>query len=156
MKHINKYITEKLRITKKSKRTPNYDNYKLFPKDIPSLRAMIHDECKKNGNKCSLNHIDVSGLSDMTELFKHSKFNDDISQWDVSNVTNMRGMFEYSSFNQDISEWDVSKANDMSHMFQDSKFNQNISNWKINQNCRIRHMFTDCNINKNYIPKALQ
>ena len=73
MKTINKYITEKLKITKKSKRAPNYDNYTLFPKDIPALKAMIHDECKKNGNKCSLNHIDVSGLSDMTNLFRITK-----------------------------------------------------------------------------------
>lgn len=54
---------------------------------------MIKDEINKNGTSCSLNHIDTSKISNMANLFDHSKFTGDISEWDVSNVKSMFRMF---------------------------------------------------------------
>ena len=92
--------------------------YTLFPKDKKELKQMIKDEIRKQGNEADLNHIDVSGITDFSELFKESRFNGDISRWDVSNVTDMHDMFyNAKSFNQDISEWDVSNVTNMKWMF---------------------------------------
>ena len=54
---------------------------------------------------------DVSSVTNISDIFKHSKFHGDISGWDVSNVTNMIWMFSESQFIGDISECDASKAN---------------------------------------------
>ena len=123
MKSFKQHIFEKLRVSKPT--------YTLFPKTKDELKQMIETEIRKNGNKCSLNHIDVSRITDMADLFFGSKFNGDISDWDVSNVTNMDSMFYNSKFNGDISEWDVSSVKDMTGMFKESKFNGDISNWDV-------------------------
>ena len=149
MKHINTYILEKLVISKpkKSKVTDKL----LFPKDKDELKEMIKAEIDKNGNSCSLNHIDVSAITDMSSLFradehnifeyKLHKYNGDISEWDVSNVEDMHYKFAYSIFNNDISNWDVSNVNDMSNMFIDSEFNQDISEWDVSNVEDMAYMF---------------
>ena len=79
MKTINKYITEKLKIAK-PKIKQSVIEHTLFPKSKGELKEMIKKEIEKNGNNCSLNHIDTSKIENMAELFVHSKFNGDISQ----------------------------------------------------------------------------
>ena len=124
MKSFKQHIYEKLKVSVRN--TPEYT---LFPETKDELNQMIKDEISKNGNKCSLNHIDVSKITDMSRLFNSVKFNGDISDWDVSNVTNMRRMFSWSEFNGDISNWDVSKVKDMDEMFYGSPLEKNPPYW---------------------------
>ena len=180
MKNINQYVTEKLKINKNILKVGT--KHTLFPESKNELIKMIKEEINRNGNKCSLNHIDVSKITDTSYLFSLSafnKFNGDISEWNVSNVEDMRCMFHETDFNGDISGWDVSNVEDMSRMFlkskfnqplnnwnvsnvenmegmfQESSFNQNISMWKINPECVTHSMFGNCNIKENFKPKYL-
>ena len=109
MKSFKQHILEKLKVSKHT--------LTLFPKTKVELKQMIKDEISKNGYECSLNHIDVSKITDMSELFMDSNFNGDISMWDVSKVENMEGLFWWSAFSGDITNWDVSSVTDMKYMF---------------------------------------
>ncbi len=71
-------------------------------------------------------------VTDMSQMFQESDFNQDISTWDVSRVTNMSSMFrENTAFNQHIGGWDVSNVTSMNSMFMRSPFNQDIGNWDV-------------------------
>lgn len=127
----------------KSSDSPDY----LVPKTLQELQDLIKERVTEQGPNCDLNDIDTSNITDMSWLFRWSKFNGDISKWDVSHVTDMRGMFCNSKFTGDISNWDVSHVTDMSHMFEDSQFNGDISNWDISNVIRMRDMFRDSQFN---------
>jgi surface protein len=60
----------------------------------------------------------------MKEMFYHSKFNGDISNWDVSNVINTEHMFQESEFNQNISKWNLKKIQKSNCMFLLSKIEE--------------------------------
>lgn len=83
----------------------------------------------------------VSKVTDMKGMFRHSRFNGDISKWDVSNVTNMSGMFYASQFNGDISKWNVSKVTSMAGMFEQSLFDRDISKWNVSNVTKMNDMF---------------
>ena len=70
------HILEKL-ILSKNKKT----QYTLFPKTKAELKEMIKAEIEQFGNECSLNHIDVSKIDNMDQLFFNSDFDGDISEW---------------------------------------------------------------------------
>ena len=72
------------------------------------LSTLIQEHIKVHGSECDLNHIDVSGITDMSNVFEKSRFNGDISRWNVSGVVDMSRMFLDAHFNGDISQWDVS------------------------------------------------
>ena len=112
MKSFKQHILEKLKVSVR-----NTTKHTLFPKTKDELKRMIEDEISKNGNECSLNHIDVSQITDMSRMFAHSEFNGDISNWDVSNVKDMELMFSKSDFTGDISDWDVSNVKNMNSIF---------------------------------------
>ena len=116
MKSLTRYIQEKLVIKKRN----NLFDHKYFPKTKEELKDLIKQRIEQEGNEANLNDIDVSKITDMSNLFQNSDFNGDISNWDVSNVTNMISMFyRCKSFNQDISRWDVSKVKYFSYVFAD-------------------------------------
>ena len=90
-----------------------------------------------------LSRLDTSNINDMSDIFKHSQFNGDISNWNVGNVTNMRTMFFSAyKFNQALDNWDVSKVTNMNSMFCGTKkFNQNINSWNIENLVNVSWMF---------------
>jgi surface protein len=113
------------------------------------LMKEIYDEIKNNGQECSLNHLDVSNITNMSKtFFFYSDFKGDISEWDVSNVTNMDEMFYHSKFNGDISKWNVSKVETMNYMFNSSEFNGEISEWDISKVEKMDFIFSGSKFNK--------
>ena len=104
-------------------------NYTVKPKTKEELKTLINVEINQHGNCCDLNNIDVSLVTDFSNLFYNSKFNGDISRWDVSSVKNMLCMFYGSRFNGDISKWDIRGVTNVNSMFRGSKFNGDISGW---------------------------
>ena len=149
---------------------------RVVAKNRNHLVKLIEEAIDKYGNKCDLNFIDVSHVTDMNNIFNYdnnyncnfngdiskwdvsnvkymngmfcnSAFNGDISKWDVSNVTNMISLFAYSKFNGDISKWNVSNVKDMRGMFRSSKFNNNISRWNVSNVTDMSYMFKDSKFN---------
>jgi surface protein len=118
---------------------------KLVASDRENLEKIIQIAIARKGPECDLNYIDVSNVTDMSDLFKSSNFNGDISKWDVSNVTNMNGMFIDSQFNGDISQWDVSNLTQADSMFARSQFKGDIRQWKIPETVSLLALVHDAN-----------
>jgi surface protein len=128
------------------------------PRTKEELKKIIEFEIDKNGHTCSLNHIDVSKITDMSFLFFKSKFNGDISEWDVSNVRDMSCMFKYSEYtgrNGDISKWNIRNVNDMYGMFEYSLFDSDLSKWRISKKCLVVSMFYESACRMKYKPFKL-
>ena len=122
MKNLNTYINEKLTIVHKS--------FSCAPQTKKELRQIIKERLVDDPN-ADLNDINVSNITDMSELFVDlDPYNIDISQWDVSNVTDMHGMFfNCKRFNSDLSAWDVSKVQDMQLMFNRCDSMKKLPDW---------------------------
>ena len=159
MKNIKNYINERLHVTTKS------HLYSCQPKTRDELQEIIIRRIKDDGPECDLNDIDVSKITDMSNLcsidtqfygdaiFKN--FNGDISLWNVSNVVDMCSMFSgCEEFNCDLSKWNVSKVINMSWMFDGCfKFNCDLSHWDVSNVTYMNGMFNECqnfiqNLNK--------
>ena len=129
MKTLKQSILEKLKVNVENTTKRNTTKHTLFPETKDELKQMIKKEISKHGNECSLNHIDVSKITDMSKLFSFSNFDGDISGWNTSNVTNMNRMFLASEFNGDISNWNVSSVTDTTHMFKNTPLEINPPKW---------------------------
>lgn len=158
MKNINKYINEKLKIS--NTKTPII----YRPKTKKQLIKLMTKEIKENGFECSLNHIDVSRMTNFQWLFNDNKtlekFDGDISEWDVSNVEDMSYMFAECNItfkNTDLSGWNVSKCKSMAWMFEDiqfdpnSEYNYDLSGWDMSNVDCINGMFHNSNFNSDSI-----
>ena len=77
--------------------------YKFSTKD-----ELIKAIQERTGDDGTANTWDVSAITDMSELFRMTEFNEDISGWDTSNVITMERMFNNSTFNKPL-PWNVSK-----------------------------------------------
>lgn len=90
----------------------------IVVRDTEHLRTLVKDHISVYGYRVDLNHLDVSGVTNMDHVFQNMVFQGDISKWDVSNVTSFDMTFCGSSFNQNISEWNTSKAVTMQGLIQ--------------------------------------
>lgn len=113
----------------------------IIAQDQDHLKKLIKQEIELNGHQCNLNHIDVSKVIDLSNLFQNSNFDGDISNWNTSNVQYTRRMFKNSKFNGDISKWNTSNVTDMEAMFYGSLFNGDISKWHTSNVSNMIFMF---------------
>lgn len=111
-----------------------------------TIRKIVKDILWAKGEDADLNNIDVSAVTNMSNVFDSMGFRGDISQWDVSNVKTFRRMFnECTKFDCDISNWNTKNAVDMSEMFRRChKFNQPIGKWDVNNAKDMSAMFYNC------------
>lgn len=77
----------------------------LKPKNRDQLKQIIEQRINEQGPNCDLNDIDVSGITNMSCLFKLSQFNGDISKWDVQNNTNTQFIFYLSPLYNNPPQW---------------------------------------------------
>ena len=117
------------------------------------------------------NTWDVSGITDMSELFKRIAgitsyiAHPEIGNWNTSRVANMVAMFSNASnFNQDINTkvvtvngstytaWDTSNVLNMNEMFSGaSNFNRDISSWDTSKVQNMAVMFYNASVFNQYI-----
>ena len=116
--------------------------------DVSGITDMSELFCTNKKFKGNISEWDVSNVKIMKYMFNETEFNGDISKWDTGQVQNMNAMFAESKFNKDISKWDVSNVNDMSYMFFNSVFNRDISSWNVSNVRNMKAMFSMSKFNK--------
>jgi surface protein len=90
---------------------------------------------------------DTSLITDMSNFFEKTFFNENINEWNVSNVEDMSCMFKGAiHFNQPLNNWNVSKVIRMDHMFSGAiEFNQPLHNWDVRNVRSMSYMFSSTN-----------
>ena len=97
-----------------------------------TIKALVDDALREHGIGVDLNFIDTSEVTDMSELFRNTKFIGDISKWNTSKVTDINYMFYSSVFNGDLSDLDMSNVRRADKAFMHSRFTGDLSKWKFN------------------------
>lgn len=159
MKSLNQYITE---TTYNKWGYEHKIKIKYHPETKEELQKIIERKCiaitrnnTKTNKSLNLTDIDVSKITDMSDLFEffndNHKFNIITNiyayNWDVSNVTDMSGMFYGLSYIEHIAfeDWDVSKVKTMKKMFGHmKKLNVDLSKWKLTDIKNTDEMFCWC------------
>ena len=112
--------------------------------DLSSVTDMSYMFLSTTGfSSGDLSGWNVSGVTDMRNMFAFSGYTGDLSGWDVSSVTYMQNMFSRaSSFDSDLSDWDVSAVTDMNSMFfRASFFDSDLSGWNVSSVTGMHSMF---------------
>jgi surface protein len=115
--------------------------------DTPDLRFTTNlsrmFEASTPGTILNINNWDMSKITNMSNMFASSNFNQSISGWNVSNVNIMNSMFQSNTaFNRQIGNWDVSNVNSMTAMFRENRtFNQPLSGWNVSNVTIMNNMF---------------
>ena len=125
-----------------------------------NLFDVVYGEIKKLGSNANLNHLDMSKVTNMKDLFNANffhntnpnpqlarTFNGDISQWDTSSVTTMEKMFKDTyAFNSPIGDWNTSSVTNMKNLFINADaFNQPLNDWNTSSVTNMNGMFSDTN-----------
>ena len=148
MKQINQFINEYIIKKKLDKPIDSENHFEYHPKTKQELFDNINELVENN--IYDFNCIDTSEITDMSDLFYDSKFeetNIDVSEWDVSNVKNMKGMFkDCENFNCDLSNWNVSNVKYMQFMFDNcTDFEgKGLENWDVSNVEINKYMFYNC------------
>ncbi len=124
----------------------NAINLEINATDTPNLSAVTDMSKMFKGTQdfeYDITGWNVSEVTNMSEMFSSSAFNQDIESWDVSSVINMEGMFAGASeFNQALGDWDVSSVTNMNYMFSGAtEFNQDIGEWDVSNVTSMIGMF---------------
>ncbi len=109
--------------------------------DVSTITDMSNMFDKSTFNQ-EISSWDVSNVEDMSYMFFSSSFNQDINSWDVGNVTNMMGLFSSGMFNHDVSNWDVGSVVNMDYIFNSTYFNHDITAWNVANLVSMRHAFS--------------
>lgn len=147
MKQINRYLSNKIK------------NSFFIKATDETIKQIVKDELDRLGHDADLNHIDVSEVTNMNNLFycgngngilsdKYEDLNPDISKWNVANVTQMKYMFGYcKDFDCDISGWNVGNCKYFVGTFEQcKKFNSDLSQWDTHNAKRLFGTFYYCEV----------
>ena len=150
-------------LLEKNNHIPSFEKFdvsgkKTVAKNRIHLKGLVYLAILKYGPNADLNFIDVSNVTDMSDLFCgelsgfgasseyiNNPFDGNLSEWNVSNVKSMYGMFANSKFKGDLSNWDVSNVTNMALMFSYSRFNGDLSNWDVSNVEVMVQMFEKSN-----------
>ena len=109
------------------KNISRFSKHSYQPKTKKELIGIINSIVSESrSDKCDLNMIDTSLITDMSYLFNYAEFNGDISRWNVSNVNNMVSMFNRAKFAGDISKWKIREDCNTINMFIGSRIKEEL------------------------------
>ena len=140
-----KEINEGFKLGKNAVKTNH--QYSVIPTDKKELNEILKERLAKDKD-ADLNDIDVSNITDMSNIFKWlDPHNIDISEWDVSSVKDMHSMFYMcKNLNCDLSNWDMSNVKNINAMFYgcESFEGKGLENWDISSCQTSINTFTKC------------
>ncbi len=95
---------------------------------VETLDSMFYAVISFDNSNHSINTWNISNITDISNMFNSSNFDQPLNLWNTSNVQYMQFTFAMSPFNQDISMWNTDGLVGMSGMFyQNTDFNQSLA-----------------------------